>query len=212
MQKRGFTLIELLIVVAIIAILAAIAVPNFLEAQVRSKVSRVRADLRTVATALESYVVDENDYPPNDGAYNVIPIQITSPVSYLTNSKLVDPFSDQERHPVYGELARFYTYTKIVTMQELLDLASSGGPMPPVEAVDDSSLNEGAFERYGMWRLVSNGPDRRYPNEGSPAGPFNPHPTLLLGIDIPYDPTNGTVSKGNILRTQKRSDGLAAAE
>jgi prepilin-type N-terminal cleavage/methylation domain-containing protein len=61
--KKAFTLIELLIVVAIIAILAAIAVPNFLEAQTRSKVSRAKADMRTLATAIESYTVDYNKPP-----------------------------------------------------------------------------------------------------------------------------------------------------
>src|SRR5690349_3216597 len=60
---RAFTLIELLIVVAIIAILAAIAVPNFLEAQTRAKVTRVKNDLRTVATALETYRLDNSGYP-----------------------------------------------------------------------------------------------------------------------------------------------------
>ncbi|HUT24556.1 MAG TPA: prepilin-type N-terminal cleavage/methylation domain-containing protein, partial [Sumerlaeia bacterium] len=57
-----FTLIELLIVVAIIAILAAIAVPNFLEAQVRSRVSRMRADMRSLTAALESYMTDNGGY------------------------------------------------------------------------------------------------------------------------------------------------------
>jgi prepilin-type N-terminal cleavage/methylation domain-containing protein len=62
-KYSAFTLIELLIVVAIIAILAAIAVPNFLEAQTRSKVSRAQADMRSLATAIESYRVDNNSYP-----------------------------------------------------------------------------------------------------------------------------------------------------
>jgi len=62
LKFKGFTLIELLIVVAIIAILAAIAVPNFLEAQIRSKVSRAKTDMRTIATALEAYFVDSNTY------------------------------------------------------------------------------------------------------------------------------------------------------
>ena len=62
-MKHAFTLIELLIVVAIIAILAAIAVPNFLEAQTRAKVTRCKSDMRTIATALEAYFVDWNRYP-----------------------------------------------------------------------------------------------------------------------------------------------------
>jgi len=70
-RKAAFTLIELLIVVAIIAILAAIAVPNFLEAQIRAKVSRVKSDLRTLSIGFESYRIDHNKYPacldnPND--------------------------------------------------------------------------------------------------------------------------------------------------
>ncbi|HPA46471.1 MAG TPA: prepilin-type N-terminal cleavage/methylation domain-containing protein, partial [bacterium] len=63
-KKAAFTLIELLIVVAIIGILAAIAVPNFMNARMRASVSRAQSDLRNLSVALESYRLDNNHYPP----------------------------------------------------------------------------------------------------------------------------------------------------
>ncbi len=62
-KTAGFTLIELLIVVAIIGIIAAIAIPNLLNAIDRGKQKRTMADLRSVGTAIESYSVDTNVYP-----------------------------------------------------------------------------------------------------------------------------------------------------
>jgi len=65
MKKResGFTLIELLIVIAIIGILAAIAIPNLLNAVQRGKQKRSMSDMRALATAIEAYAVDNNAYP-----------------------------------------------------------------------------------------------------------------------------------------------------
>jgi type II secretion system protein G len=62
-KSSGFTLIELLIVIAIIGILAAIAIPNLLNALQRGKQKRTMADIRNLATAIESYNVDNNLYP-----------------------------------------------------------------------------------------------------------------------------------------------------
>ena len=65
-HSKAFTLIELLIVVAIIGILAAIAVPNFLNAQIRAKISRTYADENALSTALGMYHMDIGAYPPED--------------------------------------------------------------------------------------------------------------------------------------------------
>src|SRR5436309_12600716 len=72
-SNKGFTLIELLIVVAIIGIIAAIAIPNLLNAIQRGKQKRTMSDLRSIGTAIESYQVD-NGFPPGttSGAVSTI--------------------------------------------------------------------------------------------------------------------------------------------
>src|SRR2546428_12880454 len=71
-NERGFTLIELLIVVAIIAILAAILIPNFLRARAQAQVAATKGNLKNVATVLEGYFVHRAAYPSPD-ATTLIP-------------------------------------------------------------------------------------------------------------------------------------------
>src|SRR5438128_4503738 len=95
--RRAFTLIELLIVIGIISILALVALPNMLDAQVRAKVARGKADLRTISTSMEAYAVDHNRYPPNydTGLYGFDPnteffsyAAMTTPIAYITTIPL----------------------------------------------------------------------------------------------------------------------------
>ena len=92
-MKNSFTLIELLIVAAIIGILAAIAVPNFLQAQIRAKIARALADHRALATAENMYRMDNNSYHKHAHT----PWQhrpLTTPVAYLSFWP-VDPFQEK---------------------------------------------------------------------------------------------------------------------
>ena len=184
MPRKAFTLIELLIVVAIIAILAAIAVPNMLEAQARSKVARAKSDLRVLAGALESYAVDNvNHYPPDhprpdlDG-FLFCP-QLTTPVAYVASlSGVSDPFRrDLDLVPADADEA--YRYW---------NLQARAAVDPPLVAVTNGIATDGA------WMLSSAGPDKgdEYPSSGD-----HLYETVL------YDPTNGTVTLGDIVRSAK---------
>ena len=176
--RQAFTLIELLIVVAIIAILAAIAVPNFLEAQTRAKVSRVKGDFSCLATALESYCVDNSRYPPQaEGGENRL-LLLTSPVAYLTVGRLEDPFTFAGLRD--DDKDKYYRYRNIV---ELVEDGSAGHP--PAAAV------------Y-KWGVFSAGPDKKFIGGKQLFGDNG-----LLLPETFYDPTNGSVSPGDILRTHR---------
>jgi len=191
MSKKnfGFTLIELLIVVAIIAILAAIAIPNFLAAQIRSKVSRVMEEHATITTALESYYVDNTAYPFPDYARSApmyVPDSITTPIAYIKGNSIFDPFREGRYGP--GVVVQDYTRYRFIN----LEARHKGDP----------ATWEQTWRYYGFWRLSSAGPDRS-------AGPFSwgPPPGYTAGADLwyfwyPYDPTNGIMSEGDIMRSQ----------
>jgi len=214
--KSAFTLIELLIVVAIIAILAAIAVPNFLEAQTRAKVSRNMADFRTATTAFETYHIDYNIYPYDGYVHirqstplgfdeynsNRISKNLTTPVSYLTTCIFPDPFL--RPNPAQGWQSGNYKYWNTE--------ATYGIKFDDV--IKQTKAKHGNYDRwhreFGEYLLFAVGPDGVDPGGVNPARQWKGI-TDLPNLWNPYDATNGTVSVGNVLWSQRSSKGYVNA-
>ncbi len=181
-RRGGFTLIELLIVIAIILILIAIALPNFLEAQIRARVVKAKGDGRTIGIAMEEYRLDYGFYPtdhdPDDTQQKGL-FQLTSPIQYIT-SVPIEPFAT-DSGLVEGEVG--------------WEMGSTG----PKRV----SVAMGLLPKIHAFGLASFGPDIQ---DTFPCGDPWPlcHP---VGADpcvdflgwTDYAPTNGTKSIGDIM-------------
>lgn len=177
-SKVGFTLIELLIVVAIIGILAAIAVPNFLNARIKAQIAKVEGEFQTIAQALEMYKMDRSKYPPFVGpdGVNINPVNrrlvpLTTPVAYLS-SVPQDPFLET-RHGarvVQDQHEAYVTYDYV----EAWSVIHNGG-----------NSMVGASLRCREWQVSSAGPD-------NDASSYGTAPTWAA--------SNGLNSRGDMIK------------
>jgi len=123
-KEKGFTLIELLIVVAIIGIIAAIAIPNLLNAIDRGKQKRTMADMRSIGTAVESYAVDNNFYPKNYSSFSAGLIGNLAPI-YIKTAPANDGWNNAWQFASSSTGAQ-YTITSF-TKDGITDGTATGG-------------------------------------------------------------------------------------
>lgn len=187
-HNRGFTMIELIIVTSIIGILAAIAIPNFLAARTRAKVSRVKAEQEMLMVALQSYFADKTMYPINHkkGVPSDIDLTpLTTPIAYITSLP-----KDTFQYPDLQDVKSIRPYVNI-NKGKLSDVRFGGyGYINYLQLASKKgevvmSRPEGGISWYC---LMSPGTDFNLDYDASKT----PNTYLI------YDPTNGTPSVGDI--------------
>lgn len=192
--KRGFTLIELLIVIAIILILISIALPNFLEAQMRAKVARVRSEFRSIEAALMSYRIQNPRFPfaeprgsapylRKTGYTHGVTIdllkELTTPTKFIERVNFTDPFIASSIRDPYGNIISHYFYLNYETFAYWRS--------PPLDKQKDY---------FEGWALCSFGPDLR--DSGCSWLPWIEKKERRVAGEGIYSPTNGTRSLGDL--------------
>jgi len=223
--RHGFTLIELLFVVATIAILAAIAVPNFLEAQTRSKLARFRVDLSVISLGLNRYYADHGSYPPNHPEVtSYLTTALDSPImaeGYTTapaTAKMtwheVNGFSSHDQEAAYKMVKLpplYYNSRQLNLLSTPVAYLESGIPVdvfgtyktlrPTYLNSYDLFANDKRTTYPGLWGSHVTSATLVVMTGMGPDGEINAeHP--LNGPWVSYDATNGTVSDGDIIYTE----------
>jgi hypothetical protein len=202
MKRKGFTLVEGLVLVGVLGILALLATPVFIDAQVRAKVASVVSEMSAVATALEEYTLDHGDYPP--GLAPMYYNQVGFPphfAAWMLTIRLVD---GTEWVGAGWYLTTPVAYLDSIPMDPWFHLGN------PLASIDVERLSY--FYRRGWgegWEMLPQitvsilYSDYQYKN---PWYLQSPGPNTLAWDHDPrvfYDPTNGIVSQGDIVWFQK---------
>ena len=192
MRSNGFTLIELLIVVAIIGILAAIAVPNFLNARTRAKIAAVQSDMRSFGVALESYMIDNNRFPYGHRGYVTgVLYELTTPVQYLSSVAREDPFGAGSWGPGGEKTKKTYTYVNYDGQWVHNDGAAQSyftSKLSYFKGYGLASFGPDQFDSWGVWAPI------RY-KLGEELMALNRQNGAIL-----YNASNGLVSMGDVSR------------
>ncbi len=215
-RARGFTLIELLIVIAIILILIAIALPNFLEAQIRAKVTKAKGELRTLQTAHEAYYTTYNNTYPFNHRSAGTPAGSDGD-SGISTSDCAGRDGVFNQAPYYSFESVGYVITtpiKFITSAELEDAFQlhgnpSAANRPHIYRYSSTKIahcrgfGHGIayrYERHHNLPGYQSRPTRlKYPNQGYMLWSIGPDTTDGFCQSSPsYAPTNGTSSGGDI--------------